>query len=134
MGWVNAIPRKSSRDSREDNISQTISHISDMLNDILPEDVAASILKDVQRRIEVLGEGKANAITTNSDAKMLVAALFYASVLQHGLERGLLNKIADAADHTGSGVSASLKRFKEVFKKAYPDYVEAFLHGDEDEF
>ena len=133
MGWVNAIPRKSSGDSREDNISQTISHISDMLKDILPEDVAASILKDVQRRIEVLGEGKANAITTNSDAKMLVAALFYASVLQHGLERGLLNKIADAADHTGSGVSASLKRFKEVFKKAYPDYVEAFLHGDEDE-
>ena len=64
---------------------------------------------------------------------MLVAVLFYASVLQHGLERGLLNKIADAADHTGSGVSASLKRFKEVFKKAYPDLLRLF-YDDEDEF
>lgn len=134
MGWVEDIPRKSSSDSRGDNVSQTITHISDMLKDILPEDVAASILEDVQRRVELLGEGRANAITTNSDAKMLVAALFYASVLKHGLERGLLNKIAEAADHTGSGVSASLKRFKEVFKKSYPDFAEAFLHDDEDDF
>ena len=99
-----------------------------MLKDILPEDVAASILKDVQRRIEVLGEGKANAITTNSDAKMLVAALFYASVLQHGLERGLLNKIADAADHTGSGVSASLKRdSKKYSRKPTPTLLRLFF-------
>ena len=58
MGWVGAIPRKSSAQSRGDNISQAVNHIFNMLKDILPEDVASSIFKDVQRRIEVLGKAR----------------------------------------------------------------------------
>ena len=69
-------------------------------------------MQDVIGRVLALGEGESGATTINSEAKMLIATLTYASLIMLDCEKGLLAKIAKCLDATGSGVSSSLKNFQ----------------------
>ncbi len=88
-----------------------------MLLEFLPEEMVDKVLEDVSARVQALGEGQENAITINTEARMIVATLTYASLTMMGLEKGLLAKIAGCLYRTGSGVSASLERFQEKVKQ-----------------
>jgi transcription initiation factor TFIIIB Brf1 subunit/transcription initiation factor TFIIB len=113
MGWLNSpIPRKSPGEKRYDDIEQAMTHADQMLLKFLPEEVVDKVLQDVSARIQALGEGEEGAITINTEARMLVATLTYASLIMLGCEKGLLARIAKCLYRTGSGVSSSLKNFQ----------------------
>ena len=63
-------------------------------------------------RIQALGEGESDATTINTEARMLIATLTYASLTMLHCEKGLLARIAKCLYRTGSGVSSSLKNFQ----------------------
>jgi len=113
MGWVlQPIPRKKPGEKRYDDISQAMTHADQLLLEFLPEQVVDQVLQDVNARVLALGEGESGATTINSEAKMLIATLTYASLIMLDCEKGLLAKIAKCLDATGSGVSSSLKNFQ----------------------
>ena len=117
MKWSNPIPRKSPGEKRYDEITQAMLHTDQMLLDFLPEQTVDKVLEDVSARIQALGEGRENATTINTEARMIVATLTYASLKMMELEKGLLAKIADCLNKTGSGVSASLEGFQQKVKE-----------------
>ena len=113
MGWLNRpIPRKSPGEKRYDDIEQAMTHADQMLLKFLPEQLVDKVLQDVSARIQALGEGESGAITINTEARMLVATLTYASLTMLGCEKGLLARIAKCLNRTGSGVSSSLNNFQ----------------------
>ncbi len=117
MGWGNPIPRKAPGEKRYDDITQAMLHTDQMLLDFLPEQMVDKVLEDVSARVQALGEGQENATTINTEARMIIATLTYASLTMMGLEKGLLAKIAECLYRTGSGVSASLERFQQKVKE-----------------
>ena len=117
MKWSNPIPRKSPGEKRYDDITQAMLHTDQMLLDFLPEQTVDKVLEDVSARVQALGEGRENATTINTEARMIVATLTYASLKMMELEKGLLAKIADCLNKTGSGVSASLEGFQQKVKE-----------------
>jgi len=113
MGWLKSpIPRKSPGEKRYDDIEQAMTHADQMLLRFLPEQLVDKVLQDVSARILSLGEGESGAITINTEARMLVATLTYASLIMLGCEKGLLARIAKCLYRTGSGVSSSLNNFQ----------------------
>lgn len=117
MGWiVRAIPRKKQGEKRYDDVQQAMLHTDQMLLDFLSEQMVDKVLQDVSARIQALGEGESSATTINTEARMLIATLTYASLTMLGLEKGLLARIAKCLYRTGSGVSSSLDNFQKKVK------------------
>ena len=113
IGWfLHPIPRKGPGEKRYDDIEQAMTHADQMLLKFLPEQVVDQVLQDVSARIQALGEGESDATTINTEARMLIATLTYASLTMLHCEKGLLARIAKCLYRTGSGVSSSLKNFQ----------------------
>ena len=113
IGWfLQSIPRKNPGEKRYDDIDQAMTHADQMLLKFLPEQVVDQVLQDVSARIQALGEGESDATTINTEARMLIATLTYASLTMLDCEKGLLARIAKCLYRTGSGVSSSLKNFQ----------------------
>ncbi|MDP6333032.1 MAG: hypothetical protein QF479_00180 [Candidatus Poseidoniaceae archaeon] len=113
MGWLfQPIPRKSPGEKRYDDIEQAMTHADQLLLKFLSEQLVDKVLQDVSARIQALGEGESGATTINTEARMLVATLTYASLIMLGCEKGLLARIAKCLYRTGSGVSSSLNNFQ----------------------
>ena len=110
-------PRKiNPSESREDDIDQVISHLEENLSVTLSVADLNSVHYNAAYRLDLLcepgDEGQA-PLTVNTNIRMVVACIYYATLQSLGLADGLLNRVASTCRLTGSGVSSRLEQFRD---------------------
>ena len=93
MGWEPQPPVKTPAERREDGVEQAVHHIHDMLfklsEDVLSEQDHAKVTAESEARLALLEEGTADALTGNTEVRMAVCAVFYATLVSLGLQAGM---------------------------------------------
>ena len=110
-------PRKiNPSESREDDIDQVISHLEENLSVTLSVADLNSAHYNAAYRLDLLcepGDGVQAPLTANTNIRMVVACIYYATLQSLGLADGLLNRVASTCRLTGSGVSSRLEQFRD---------------------
>ena len=110
-------PRKiNPSESREDDIDQVISHLEENLSVTLSVADLNSAHYNAAYRLDLLcepGDGVQAPLTVNTNIRMVVACIYYATLQSLGLADGLLNRVASTCRLTGSGVSSRLEQFRD---------------------
>jgi hypothetical protein len=127
MGWEPKPPVKTPAERREDGVEQAVHHIHDMLSDVLSEQDHAKVTAESEARLALLEEGTADALTGNTEVRMAVCAVFYATLVSLGLQAGMADRLAAVFGMTGSGIRSRYEAFAAAEASGEVDYNGAFL-------
>ena len=127
MGWEPKPPVKTPAEKREDGVEQAVHHIHDMLSDVLSEQDHAKVTAESEARLALLEEGTADALTGNTEVRMAVCAVFYATLVSLGLQAGMADRLAAVFGMTGSGIRSRYEAFAAAEASGESDYNGAFL-------
>ena len=127
MGWEPKPPVKTPEERREDGVEQAVNHIHDMLSDVLSEEDHLKVNSEVEARLALLGEPTAEALTANTEVRMAVCAVFYATLVSLGLQAGMADRLGAVFGITGSGIRARYEAFASAEASGEADYNGAFL-------
>jgi hypothetical protein len=100
---------------RCDDADQVIKHLDDSLSVKLSDAELDLVHRNAAYRLDLLcepGDDKVSPLTVNTNIRMVVACVYYATLLSLGLAEGLLNRVASTCRLTGSGVSSRLQQFR----------------------
>jgi transcription initiation factor TFIIIB Brf1 subunit/transcription initiation factor TFIIB len=115
LKWA-PIPRRiHPSELRCDDADQVIKHLDDSLSAKLSEANLDMVHRNAAYRLDLLcepGDGKVSPLAVNTNIRMVIACVYYATVLSLGLGDGLLNRVASTCRLTGSGVSSRLQQFR----------------------
>lgn len=103
-------------ESRCDNVDQVVSHLDEILSASLSDSDLDAVHRNAAHRLDLLGEpgdGVQAPLTVNSNIRMVIACVYYATLQSLGLADGLLSRIAMTCRLTGSGVSSRLEQFRD---------------------
>lgn len=104
--------------SRDQEMQNSISNLSTLLEDEFCERKAQNIVRMVYENLAILGEGENTlpptdtslSATSNLDPKMLVAIVCFSILRDLGISEGLQAKVARRCGQSGPGLSMALKR------------------------
>ena len=115
LKWA-PIPRRiHPSELRCDDADQVIKHLDDSLSAKLSDAELDMVQTNAVYRLDLLrepGDDKVSPLTVNTNIRMVVACVFYATLQSLGIEEGLLNRVASTCRLTGSGVSSRLEQFR----------------------
>lgn len=100
---------------RCDDADQVIAHLEDNLFTSLSDADLDAVHRNAGYRLDLLGEpgnDKVSPVTANTNIRMVIACVYYATLQSLGLAEGLLNRVALTCRLTGSGVSSRLEQFR----------------------
>ncbi len=120
---------------RCDDADQVISHLDDSLSAKLSEANLDMVHRNAAYRLDLLcepGDDIVSPLTVNTNIRMVVACVFYATLQSLSLAEGLLNRVASTCRLTGSGVSSRLQQFRNedgpgklIFDGAFDDFIKS---------
>ena len=117
---------------RCDDADQVMSHLDDSLSVKLSEADLDLVHRNAAYRLDLLcepGDGKVSPLAVNTNIRMVIACVYYATLQSLGLAEGLLNRVASTCRLSGSGVSSRLEQFR---NEDAPDKL--FVDGAFDDF
>jgi hypothetical protein len=118
LKWAPMPRRIHPSELRNDDADQVIGHLDDSLSVKLSEADLDLIHRNAAYRLDLLrepGDGKVSPLTTNTNIRMVIACVYYATLQSLGLAEGLLNRVASTCRLTGSGVSSRLEQFRNEY-------------------
>jgi len=101
---------------RCDDVDQVISHLEENLSITLSDADLDAVHRNAGYRLDLLrepGDGVQTPLTVNTNIRMVVACVYYATLQSLDLADGLLNRVASTCRLTGSGVSSRLEQFRD---------------------
>ena len=112
-----APPRKiNPSELRCDDVDQVVDHLEQNLFVTLSDAASDAVHRNAAYRLNLLcepgDEGQA-PLTVNTNIRMVIACVYYATLQSLDLADGLLNRVASACRLTGSGVSSRLEQFRD---------------------
>ncbi len=99
---------------RCNDTDQVIAHLEGNLFASLSDADSDAVHRNAAYRLDLLGEpgdDKVSPLTVNTNIRMVIACVYYATLQSLGLAEGLLNRVALTCRLTGSGVSSRLEQF-----------------------
>lgn len=127
MGWEEVPVRKTPHEIREDGVEQAVHHIHDMLSESLSVEQQNQVIAESEARLALLEEGTDKALTGNTEVRMAVCVVFYATLVSLGLQSGMADKLGAVFGMTGSGIRSRYEAFANAEKSGEADYNGAFL-------
>jgi len=115
LKWAPVPRRIAPSELRNDDADQVIKHLDDSLSVKLSDAELDLVHRNAAYRLDLLcepGDDKVSPLTVNTNIRMVVACVYYATLLSLGLAEGLLNRVASTCRLTGSGVSSRLQQFR----------------------
>jgi len=101
---------------RCDDVDQVISHLEENLSATLSDADLDAVHRNAAYRLDLLcepGDGVQTPLTVNTNIRMVIACVYYATLQSLDLADGLLNRVASTCRLTGSGVSSRLEQFRD---------------------
>ena len=112
-----APPRKiNPSELRCDDVDQVVDHLEQNLFVTLSDAASDAVHRNAAYRLNILcepGDGVQTPLTVNTNIRMVIACVYYATLQSLGLADGLLNRVASTCRLTGSGVSSRLEQFRD---------------------
>ena len=100
---------------RCDDADQVIDHLEEKISASLSDADLDAVHRNAGYRLDLLGEPgdeQVSPVTVNTNIRMVIACVYYATLQSLGLAEGLLNSVALTCRLTGSGVSSRLEQFR----------------------
>ncbi len=115
LKWAEGPRRINPSELRCDDVDEVIGHLDDSLSAKLSEANLDMVHRNAAYRLDLLcepGDDKVSPLTVNTNIRMVIGCVYYATLLSLGLADGLLNRVASTCRLTGSGVSSRLQQFR----------------------
>ena len=115
LKWAPVPRRIHPSELRCDDSDQVIAHLEGNLFASLIDADLDAVHRNAACRLNLLGEPgdmKNSPLTVNTNIRMVIACVYYATLQSLGLAEGLLNSVALTCRLTGSGVSSRLEQFR----------------------
>jgi hypothetical protein len=101
---------------RDDDVDQVTAHLEENLSATLSDADLDAVHRNAAYRLDLLcepGDGVQTPLTVNTNIRMVIACVYYATLQSLDLADGLLNRVASTCRLTGSGVSSRLEQFRD---------------------
>lgn len=133
LKWAPVPRRIHPSELRCDDADQVIDHLEEKISASLSDADLDAVHRNAAYRLGLLGEpggDEPSPLTVNTNIRMVIACVYYATLQSLGLAEGLLNRVAMACRLTGSGVSSRLEQFRnedapdKLFVGAFDDFIQ----------